>query len=81
MQVITNLNVDRKALSELFRKHKVVALEPQTVTRMARDSRGLLVHRDPELCFVVSGPENLPELLKGNNLVNDVLSSPKVRVA
>lgn len=80
MQVITNLDVDRKALVELFKRHKVAALQPQIVTR-TEVCNGLLCHREPELCFVVAGPQNLPELLKGNQLINAVLPSPKVYAA
>jgi hypothetical protein len=77
--VIADLEVDRKKLSQLFASQRVATLEPQTVTRVAPNNRGLLCHRDPELCFVVSGPDNLPDLLRGNNLINDVLPAPVYR--
>lgn len=75
--VIADKNVDQSKVMGLLAKYGAVALRPNEVTRMERSSNGLLVHRDPELCFVTMGPDDLDKRLK-DKIINAVLKAQKV---
>ena len=77
MQVITDLNADQQAVRKILLKYGLFALAPVEVTRM-EERNGLLCHRDPEFAWVCPG-NDIPEGLRDEDLIADVLESPEVR--
>lgn len=74
--VITSLSVDQAKVISLLAKRGCAVLRPNKVTRMEKSSNGLLVHSDPELCFVTMGPDDLDKELSGDKLIKAILKAP-----
>jgi len=73
------LNTSEDAIEKVFKKYNLAGIKT-SATRMIQ-RRGLFVHADEEICYVVYGPENLDQILSKEKLVSFVSASPVVTIA
>jgi len=70
-------NADQTEVRKVMAKYGFwTMLQPCNVTRM-EDRNGLLCHREPELCFVSLGPDEVPDGMLDEPLINAVTESPE----
>jgi len=79
-RVCVNRDADVVEVRKLLRNYGFFALQPTNVTRM-EERNGLLCHCDEELCFVSMGPEEIPDGMLDEPLINAILPSPEVSCA
>jgi hypothetical protein len=73
------LNTSDDTIAKVFKKYKLAGIKTSASRMIQRN--GLFVHADPEICYVVYGPENLDRLLSKEKSVSFVGASPGVSTA
>lgn len=80
-RICTPTDIDTQAFRKEFAEKGLVLLGPTTVTRMVKgELSGLLVHNDPEYCWLAGEPE-LPDWVAKHPDVTFTEPSPSVEMA
>lgn len=80
-RVCVPINADQAKVHKTLVKYGFYSPFKPTRTTRLENRNGLLCHCDEELCFVCTGPNEIPDGILEEPLINAILESPRVTLA